>query len=93
MKVHPVTTRDNERGELRVTLTGEDVEVLEGLAERVEKLAQIEDVLDSKAVHSPFIMGSDMPHVTRDGLALLLSIVKGWEGEDAAGGGELIEVA
>jgi phage FluMu protein gp41 len=84
MKVFPATQRDNEREVMRCELTAGDVETLELLAERVEILLKIEEVLGVVAIQSPFILGTDVPTVTAEGLELLRRLVAGWGSPDGA---------
>lgn len=88
MKAHLATKRDNERGIMRLELDGNDVEILEGLVDRLERLEKIEEALDVVAVQSPFILGNDLPTVTREGRKLLQAIVEGW----GAPYGDMVEV-
>jgi hypothetical protein len=90
MKAHLATKRDNERGIMRLELDGNDIDVLEGLVDRLERLEKIEDALDVVAIQSPFILGQDLPTVTREGRELIQSIVEGWGAP--YGGFERVEV-
>jgi len=78
MRVFKPTERDNEKGVMRLELSAEDVETLESLVARLEVLVEIEEIMNSRAVYSPFITGEDMPHVTRQGMELIRQIVIGW---------------
>lgn len=78
MKAFKPTERDNERGVMRLELSAEDVEILEALVARLEVLEEIEELLNSRAVYSPFITGEDIPQITRQGRELLKQIVIGW---------------
>lgn len=84
MKAFTATKRDNQRGVMRVELSGDDVETLEALIERVDILAKIEDTLSVVAIQSPFIIGNDVPTVTKEGADLLRQIVAGWENDEAS---------
>jgi hypothetical protein len=78
MKAFVATKRDNERGIMRLELDGTDVEILEGLVDRLERLEKIEAALDIVAFQSPYILGHDLPTVTKEGRKLLQAIIKGW---------------
>lgn len=82
MKCFPATTRDNERGIMRVEIAAEDVELLEYASEALEKLAIIEDVLEVKGFYSPWLSVPDRPTVTRDASELLHKFQFGWDGGD-----------
>ena len=73
---HP---KQNWNGDfLRVDFDAEDVDILEGAVERLERLANIEDELGVVAVPSPFILGRDVPTITRDALVLLKKAIQPW---------------
>lgn len=63
---------------MRLELNAEDIDILENLAARLEVLAEIEELMNSRAVYSPFITGEDIPHATQEGIELLRKIVIGW---------------
>jgi hypothetical protein len=79
VRVLPTSKRDNDRFVMRLELSAGDVETLELLVERLDALTVIEDALGVVAVQSPSILGSDLPTVTREGIALISSIVDGWD--------------
>lgn len=82
MKIFSTTAEDNKRGIMRLQLDGSDLELIEELVDRLNRLAVIEDALDVKGFVSPFIQGNDLPTLTREGAEFLDAIRKGWDADE-----------
>jgi len=91
MRAFEITRRDNERNIMRLELTGEDIDLIEAVIERLVVLEAIESALDVVSVRGPFILSKDIPTVTKQGRELLLAILKGWG--FPLDSGEVVEVA
>lgn len=81
MKTFEATKRDNERNIMRLELTGDDIETLGLLVERLEVLLKIEEAMDSVAVEGLGFLGHDLPHITEEAKNLIIRIVDGWDGD------------
>lgn len=82
MKIYATTKEDNKKGIMRLELDGADLELLEELQDRVERLLKIEEALEVVSINAVSIFGVDTPTVTADGAKFLQAIVDGWDAPD-----------
>lgn len=71
MKIFDMTERDRQLDRLRVEFSGHDLDLLEGVYDRLCVLLKIEDAMESMAVPSPSFFGTGVPWPTADGIKLL----------------------
>jgi len=83
MPKHP--EQDWNSDKLIVELDALEVDTLELVLERLDKLVEIEKIMDDVAFRSPAILGQDTPHVTADARKLIAAIIKPWMPGDGPG--------
>lgn len=76
---HP--KQDWNGDKLIVELDVDEVETLELLLERLDVLLKIENAMESVAMTSPFITGTDLPHITGKARKLVHDIIAPWTPE------------
>jgi hypothetical protein len=82
VKIFATTPEDNKRNVMRLELDGADVELLEELVDRVERLVKVEEALDVVGIQSVGMFGQDLPTVSAEGAKFLKRIVDGWDADE-----------
>lgn len=79
MKIFGPTKADNELGRMRLELDLHDIDLIEGMVERLHVLYQIEVAMGSVAIVAPFAWQGDVPHCTADAIKMLNKILDGYD--------------